>query len=242
MKPLITSTQNIHVKAVCELKESAVRKERGQCVVEGTRAISAFMQAHSIPIALYATPNTPFPVDWGVVQLVSDQVMKKMSSATTPSGVLGVFPIPEPAQLAAGIVLVDIADPGNMGTLIRTCAALGKETVVVIGGADPWSPKVIQSSAGTIAHVHIHCISWDELRAQKGSVPLCALVVTGGQKPSELDLKNALLVIGSEAHGLSEEQVAQCDLKATLPMPGNTESLNAAIAGSIALYIASKNY
>jgi RNA methyltransferase, TrmH family len=125
-----------------------------------------------------------------------------------------------------------------MGTLIRSCAAMNYKTVVCIKGTDPWSPKVVQASAGTIGMVNIFQVTWDELIQNKQNLNLCALVVSGGNKPQDIDLSNTLLVVGSEAHGIPDEWLGQCEQKLTLPMPGKTESLNAAVAGSIALYLA----
>jgi TrmH family RNA methyltransferase len=125
-----------------------------------------------------------------------------------------------------------------MGTLIRTAAALGKKTVIVAEGTDPWNIKVVQASAGTIGLVNIHSLSWRELLKKKGGRPLAALVVKDGIHPKKIDLSHALLVIGNEAHGLPTAWLRDCEYKITLPMPGNIESLNAAVAGSIAMYLA----
>ncbi len=123
-----------------------------------------------------------------------------------------------------------------MGTLIRTTAAMGLKTVVCIETVDPWSPKVIQSSAGTIAAVNIFQIDWGILMQYKGDLSLNALVVLGGDAPSTMP-KNSLIVIGNEAKGLPEKWVSKCEQHITLPMPGQTESMNAAVAGAIALYL-----
>jgi len=131
-----------------------------------------------------------------------------------------------------------MSDAGNMGTLIRTAAAMGCKTVVIINGVDPWSAKVVHATAGTIGMVNIYQLYWDELLKCKKDIPLYALVVSGGKDPQELSLKNSLLMVGSEAHGLSEVLIKQADEKITLAMSSKTESLNAAVAGSIALYLA----
>jgi TrmH family RNA methyltransferase len=128
-----------------------------------------------------------------------------------------------------------------MGTLIRTAAAMDVKTVICIESTDPWSPKVIQASAGAIAQVNIISMNWHDLIAAKKDLPLFALVVDSTKKPEEVTNRNCLLVIGSEAHGIPAEWISDCDEKVTIPMPGKTESLNAAIAGSIAMYVIFKN-
>ena len=165
--------------------------------------------------------------------------MKKMSTVATPSGFLGLFEIPAPPapqQLTAGLVLAQISDPGNMGTLIRTAIACGVTSIVIVEGVDPWSAKVIQSSAGTISWIHVFEFDWQTLIDHKKDLQLCALVVSEGIMPTELNPTKSLLVVGNEAHGIPSQWQQHCDQLVTLPMPGKTESLNAAIAGSIALY------
>jgi TrmH family RNA methyltransferase len=125
-----------------------------------------------------------------------------------------------------------------MGTLIRSAIAMGIKSVVIVEGTDPWSPKVIQASAGTIIQANVFQIGWDQLIKNKKNLKLCALVVKGGKKPNQIDFKDILLVVGNEANGIPDNWLSKCEEKMTLPMPGNTESLNAAIAGSIALYLA----
>jgi TrmH family RNA methyltransferase len=171
---------------------------------------------------------------------VSPAVMKRISTATTPSGIVGIFKIPQHPKnsIGQGLVLAQIQDPGNMGTLIRTAVALNAPTIIIVEGTDPWSPKVIQASAGTIAQAVLYQLSWQELLQKKGATQLVALVVSGGKSLEKLDLCNSLLVVGNEANGLPTQWQQDCEEKATLSMPGNAESLNAAAAGSIALYIA----
>ena len=97
---------------------------------------------------------------------------------------------------------------------------------------------MVHASAGTIGNVIIIDTDWKTVIEQKKDHALCALVVKDGNSPQELDFAHTVLVIGNEARGLPQDIIASCDTRCTLPMPGNTESLNAAVAGSIALYCA----
>lgn len=240
----ITSPSNPLIKETVKLHTTKERKKQQLFIVEGIRAIQTFLEAGHTPKNFFVTEKA-FPEAAKILPktnpfLVSESVMKKLSTASTPSGILCVFPIPKtPAlkTLGPGLVLAQISDPGNMGTLIRTAIALNKKTVVVVEGTDPWSPKVIQASAGTIAYASIFELSWQELVKAKGTLDLCGLVVKGGKSPQKIDATNSLLVVGSEAHGIPEAWLADCDSRMTLPMPGGIESLNAAVAGSIALYL-----
>lgn len=241
----ISSRQNPIIKHITQLHLTKYRTAHREFIAEGLRVCSTLIKAGLELKNLFATTSMLTDAQKLIsddhITQITDEVMTKISTTKSPSGILGIFVMPTTPplnQLGSGAVLAHITDPGNMGTLIRTSAAMGKKTVVVIEGVDPWSPKVIHASAGTIGLVHIFQISWNQLIQHKKNLSLCALVVSNGQPPAEVDLKNTLLVIGNEAHGIPEDWVQQCDIRLTLPMPGKTESLNAAVAGSIALYLA----
>lgn len=240
----VTSVQNKEIQALAQLIHPSERKSKKRFLVEGLRAIETFVQAGHAPLQLYVLEGKISEakklVDPSLITVVNESVLNRISQTSTPSGFVALFKIPASPklELESGLVLAQISDPGNMGTLIRTCAALGKKSVVVIEGVDVWSPKVIQASAGTIANVKIIHLTWQELVKSKGPLPLIGLVVSGGKDPDAVQLTNALFVVGSEAHGIPQEWLKDCDALVTLPMPGGTESLNAAVAGSIALYLA----
>lgn len=240
----ITSVTNPLIKKVRALHTKEGRTLYKLCLAEGLRTVETFLNSPYILEMLYITDTF---LEWvqcipqEKVTLVSESVMNKLSTSTTPSGVLGIFKIPTQitSTLSHGIVLARVQDPGNMGTLIRTAVALAMPTVIIVEGVDPWNPKVIQSSAGTLAHAQICQLSWHDVvkRAQVHDCALIALVVSNGTPLEDISSKKSLLVIGNEAQGIPQEWQNECSAHATLPMPGNTESLNAAVAGSIALYI-----
>lgn len=242
---IITSLLNPEVKTVVSLHMAKYRKQLNQFIAEGTRSCATLLAAGMEPVGVYATaamfPDARELMSDEKITEVTPEVMAKMSPATSPIGLLMVFPIPAlpaPEELSPGLVLAHISDPGNMGTLMRTAAALNVKTVVVIGGTDVWSPKVVAATAGSIGYLNIFEISWETLLKYKRDLQLCALMPKEGDKPSDLDLSKSLLIVGSEAHGIPETWLHDCDQELTLPMPGKTESLNAAIAGAIAMYLA----
>lgn len=244
----ITSTANDEIKQIAKLGITKERATQGRFIAEGSRVCMTLIQAGYKPQQIYVTTQEAADQFCSIVTnkkvtLVSDHVMEKISQTTTPSGILGVFSIPPKPSLDTlepGLVLAKIADPGNLGTLLRTAAAMNKRTVVLVSCVDPYSPKVIQSSAGFIAHLDIFRLDWETLvkAKNKHKLQLIALVVKGGKNPADISFENALLVVGSEAHGIPEPWLDTCDTLMTIPMPGQIESLNAAVAGSIALYIA----
>jgi len=239
---LITSPENPLIKSIVRLHSSKERRKTQRCIIEGVRAIQTALSKLTLDKLVCTDDQLEYAyscVQEDRIVLVSESLMKKISVSTTPCGLLGIFAIPEtPTQhLTPGLVLAQVQDPGNMGTLIRTAVACNLSTVVIIEGCDPWSSKVIQSSAGTIALTNIFEMSFEELATQKQNLSLYALVVEAGEAPSSIKPQQALLMIGNEARGIPEVWLTRCDKKITIPMPGNTESLNAAVAGSLATYL-----
>lgn len=233
------------IKDIRALHEQKGRKSAGLFIAEGTRTVSTFIKAGWHPVHLFASAGHEefvLGLDPSIPStLVSEITMTRMSASSTPSGVLALFKIPanpSAKNLSSGIVLAGIADPGNMGTLIRSCAAFGYSSVVTIESCDPFSPKVIQSTTGALTQVNLFRWNWQTLIEQKKDISLCALVQQGGVSPDQLSRKKpTLFVIGNEAHGIKQSWLNDCTTTATLTMQEQVESLNAAVAGSIALYL-----
>lgn len=239
----INSMDNPFIKSVVALHDSKGRKETKQFIGEGVRVCTTLLTSQIELVYLVVTQEfleqAQAMTSDDKITLVNSRVMNKISPSVTPSGMLGIFEIPAQKSLYAltpGLVLARISDPGNMGTMIRTAAAFGIKSVVVVEGVDPYSPKVVQASAGAIASVSLFIVSWELLMIHKKEFLLAALVMKGGENPGMIDKKKTLLVVGSEAHGIPTEWIAQCEQKISIAMPGGAESLNAAIAASIALY------
>lgn len=164
----------------------------------------------------------------------------------TPNGLAAVARTPDrvPPSGAGGtplhLVLVGVGDPGNVGTLLRTAEAVGATSVLLTDGSvDPWSPKVVRASAGSVLRVPVDHGPAAQVLAEMGraGVRRVATAGEGGAAPQELDLAGPVaLVLGSEAHGLPDDLEGGVDARATLPMAGRVESLNVAVAGSVLAY------
>ena len=238
----LTSLDNPLIKRVRQMHDARTRREAGVCLVEGMRAITACLDAGWLSEYIFITEDQPLPTNWpstGIVR-VAERVAEKISQAHSASGYLAIFTVPTPPAInihAGGLVLVGVSDPGNLGTLIRCAAAFALHQVVLVGGADPFTHKVVQSTAGTLASVQLYrTVSEEDLVGLLTGATCCALVVRDGQHPAQLIRKPRWLIVGSEAHGLSAGLLAACQERLTLPMPGQAESLNAAMAGAIACY------
>ncbi|MBM18208.1 MAG: hypothetical protein CL947_04035 [Epsilonproteobacteria bacterium] len=245
MMQKITSQQNDTIKHIVKLQSTSYRNKHKQFIAQGYSVCKTLIDQQYQLIDIYMTESawnkyhetyTDLPIT-----LVTDAIMHKISTTVTPSGIVAVFALPQQSYIPThnAMALYHIQDPGNLGTLIRTAAAMNIENVFIIDGVDPYSPKVIQATAGTIAYTNIITTDWQNFINKHTHIATCALVVKDGQSPEYINISNSIIVIGNEGQGLPIEIIKQCSQHLTIPMPGQTESLNAAIAGSIALYIKS---
>jgi TrmH family RNA methyltransferase len=173
---------------------------------------------------------------------VPEGTLDRAGDAVTSQGILAVVeradtPWPDPDHASFVLVLVDVADPGNAGTLIRAAAASGADAVVLAGGVDPWSPKVVRSSAGAVLASDV--VSCDDAldaieRLRAAGYRVLASTVTGGEPftTAALDLPLAV-ILGNEANGVAPDVLAAADGALTIDMAGPVESLNVAMAGTL---------
>lgn len=233
MEP-VRSTRNPRVAEAVRLRRARERKERGFTLVEGPNvvgeAIASGARLHPV-FGVGPHPDWVDSTDWIEV---TPEVLGRLADTKSPRGPIGVMAIPEPAQILRDHLVVDVSDPGNAGTLIRTAAAFGFDVVFRPGSVDPWSPKVLRSAAGA----HFHTAIGLAIPAGFGTI---ATVVEGGIDASTLSAvldpdRTWGLLIGSEAHGLNRTEVKSADVSVSIPMPGGTESLNAAVAAAIVAY------
>lgn len=239
----IKSTQNALVKRISSLKDGKFRRENGLFVAEGVRIVSD----GDLPTYLFVDKAHE---DFGLryenltkVYEVSDEVMAKLSDTKTPQGVLAVYPIPDVTlnEMVGdrAIVLDGVVDPGNVGTIVRTAVACGYLDVYLINCADVYSPKVVRSTMSAIFKARLNVVTYEELDRvlTTRKAKLYALDM-GGESvfESDIHLPYALLV-GSEAHGISEWAKNNSDGILSLPMEGGIESLNAGVSASTMMYV-----
>ncbi len=180
-------------------------------------------------------------------------VLTRVGDTATSQGLIAVVgrpdhPWPEPARAPFVLVLADVADPGNAGTLIRSAAAAGAGAVVVAGGVDPSSPKVVRASAGAVFSVPVVEVGAPgrdgELARQAvarladdGYRTIATVVDPAAPSLFDADLDGPVaVVLGNEAHGLDAATVAACAAALHVPMAGPTESLNVAMAGTVVCF------
>lgn len=255
----ISSTRNPLVQYVRSLERGQVRRREGVYLAEGVRLISEAIQTgQAAPLVLY-DPEQLSQSDSGSLLLadlprwadraveVDRRALEAAAMTETPAGVVAVLRLPEPGDLsghrghAFGVVLDGLADPGNAGTLLRTADAAGVDFVAAVAGSvELFAPKVVRAGMGAHFRVPLYQgVQWDELRDRlSGSTVVAASAREGASVYRYEWPASALLVIGSEARGLSREGDAAVEQWVHVPMRHGVESLNAAVAGSILIYAA----
>ena len=151
-----------------------------------------------------------------------------------------MMPLPLPETLRRVIVLEQVQDPGNVGTVIRTADALGIDAVVLTGAcADPWGPKTVRATMASAFRQPVLTVPAEQLRAflDNHGLPLYGAALTETARSAcSVPLSRAAVAIGSEGSGLSAELLALCDGQVIIPMAPGRDSLNAAVAASILMW------
>ncbi|MBM3684516.1 MAG: RNA methyltransferase [Actinobacteria bacterium] len=174
------------------------------------------------------------------VHVVRDGSLAKSSDLGSSQGVAAVVELPPPATFPDDgivLVLVDVADPGNVGTLVRAADAAGASAVVRVGGTDPWAPKVVRASAGSVFRLPVVEVDDATGPLERAGFRTVATVARGGSAPDEVELlERVAVLVGNEAHGLADAVVDACDERVSIPMASGVQSLNAAMAGTVVLF------
>lgn len=235
---------------VRSLKRKADRWEKRRVIVEGVKCIEELLQSNWIPERIYFTPawksnqaesSLTHSLQGLTTMEVSAKDMEMMSAMKQPPGILAVACLPDSWGAikhvdGSWLYLDDLADPGNVGTLIRLADWFGMAGVVLSPGcADPLNPKTIQSSMGSVFHIPMVVAPFDLL--QEEFKRLVVSLDAGGASLTDFPKSPlpSLIVIGSESHGVSQECSEGSHHVLAIPGAGRAESLNASVAGAIAV-------
>ena len=233
----VRSTRNPRVAAASRLHRARERRATGLTLAEGPHVVGEALRAGIRVVELFARADDEdgLALAAGVALdpvVVEPHVLERISGTESPRGPVAVIQIPPAGAVERDAVIVEVTDPGNAGTILRTAAAFGFDVVAAEGATDLWSPKVLRAGAGAHFHTAI---------GSEGPTAAIATVVQDGIAPWELPavLDRSIrwsILVGSEAHGLDRAQAERAEVRVTIPMPGGTESLNAAMAAGIVMY------
>lgn len=238
--------------AARKLQRRPVRDTEGAFVVEGPLVVRELLASKLETRELFVGSGAAGVDDLVVaaeaagvrVAEVPDEVIGLLADTRTPQGVVAVARVPQggiPEDASLVLVLADVRDPGNAGTLVRTAHAAGVDAVVFGRGAvDPLHPKTVRASAGALFHVPLlRGVPLDEVLDDLRDRGLRRVGTDAGAPTAydDADLTDRVaLVLGNEAWGLPPEIRAKLDEVVSVPMPGPMESLNVAIAGSLLVF------
>jgi TrmH family RNA methyltransferase len=266
----ISSPSNPRIRALQHLHASRGRKKSGLFLMEGPHLLQALLDAHLEPHEIYYQPellqrtasgqkllerllHTANIKPEGLIE-VSERVIEAISEAQTAQGVVCVLPTdaftPEQARKRrserkrpALLILDSLADPGNMGTILRTALAADVDEVLLTADCvDYYSPKVVRAAAGAHIALPVSDLSWTAIEERvklhcPAELRVLLAEAGGSYRYYEQDFTRPFaLIIGNEAHGPSEQARALATLSITIPLANQVESLNAAMAAGIILY------
>lgn len=260
MKP-ISSPQNHKVKEARKLLQKKFRWEQGRLLVEGLRWVQEAVRSQAGIEMVFFTPGFAesgqgrevLAAVSGQAELlpVTEAVFAQLAATESPQGVAAVVSQPrwQLAEVLSSpgyfVFMEGVQDPGNVGSVIRAADAFGAAGVILVASADPFAPKALRSSMGSVLHLPVVTAEpaavWAECR--RWGLKVAAADPHGGIPPWEFDWTGALAVnVGSEARGLSAGALDQAAARIRIPTPGRAESLNVALAAGIMLYEASRRW
>jgi len=255
---IITSLTNPTVKAIRALHARKGRDGSGLFLAEGLKFIGEALDLDRAPRTLLVGQDArPHPLldraikatkaNGGEIITVNRAILEKVSRKENPQTVLGVFqqvftPLDRinPRAAPAWVALEQVRDPGNLGTIIRTCDAAGAGGVILIDDCcDPWSVEAVRATMGSVFAVSVTKTTTDAFLAWReawpGSVIGTRLDATHDYRAAPVE-HPALILMGNEQAGLTDRLAAACDVNVKIPMRGRADSLNLAIATGIMVY------
>lgn len=238
---IITSKSNPKIKEIASLKDKKFRKQSGRFVVEGYKMVSeALLNNKSVELLVGTGEGLARFLCYEIDKIeVSEEVLSYVCDAVTPQGVLAVLKeeYKEPKTPIKPCVLLDgISDPGNMGTIIRTCAAVGINDIFLIDCCDAYSPKTVRSSMSGIFFVNLIKVKREDVASVMGDTPIIVADMGGENVFAFNPPEKYCLVIGNEANGVSKEVRSLATHTVKIPMAKTSESLNAGVSLAITLY------
>jgi TrmH family RNA methyltransferase len=254
---MITSADNPKVKLARSLLERRGREKQGLCLVEGVRLIQDVLKAGIHPAFVFFAPAArQLPGSRDLLRVLEAErvplaslapaLFETISDTVTSQGLIAVIPIPKVdirADPVLILVLDNVRDPGNLGTILRSAAAAGVELVMLThGSADPWSPKALRAGMGGQFRLAVEArTGWPEIAGRAAGRQVWAADARAETVYDQVDWNRpAVLIVGGETEGLSAEAVSLTSGRLSIPMANRVESLNAAMAATVVLFEAAR--
>ena len=254
---LITSRNNDLIKKVKSLNNKKFRNQYNQFIIEGDKMINEAIKEKINIEYIFVEENYEWKndeIDSNKIINVSSSVMEAISSLKNSPGVLAVAEKKTNKNIEGidlkdedlFLILDNVQDPGNIGTIIRTADSIGLKYIFIKDGScDIYNPKVLRSTMGSIFRVE--CVTFSDNKAlieklKQNNIIVYATNLKTNKSIYDVDFKNSAIIVGNESNGVSEELLELADENIKIPMRGNAESLNVAIATSIILYEAYRQF
>jgi RNA methyltransferase, TrmH family len=226
------------IKHINALKIKKYRNKYSEFIAEGDKIIKELINEGLQVVNIYSSSNED-TINHPKTKLISGDELKKITALVHHHNSLAVFKIPEYKSKQHEkewiLLLDDIQDPGNMGTIIRTCDWFGIRTVICSDGCvDAYNPKVVQASMASIGRVTVREQNLEEV-INAAECPVYGAVLNGNDYRSQDFSEPGYILIGNEGHGIRKELQAKINFRVTIPKKGKAESLNAAIATALLL-------
>ena len=257
----ITSRQNEKVKDFARLSMSKYREEKHLFLAEGVKLAAEACSAGAVSALLVADSARERDEikslldkcgDDVIQYILADHVFEKVTTESAPQGVIAVVRYPEGYGTEScdldgrRVVALDgIRDPGNLGTIIRSAAALGYDDVILGDSADPFGTKAVRASMGALFKVRL--VKCGNLAEYLKKLSASRRVIGAALRDDSEDftsielLDSDIPVIGNEGHGISKDVASSCSMFVKIPMSEGSESLNASVAASVIMWEYSKN-
>lgn len=244
---VITSMDNDKVKLYSKLKDRKNRKKTNMFLVEGLHSVLEAYKSGCI-IEMILEENEAIPIDVPCVY-VTKEIIKKISTTETPSNVMALCKMNYNSEIIGNKILLldNIQDPGNLGTIIRSSCAFNIDTIVLSKDTvDMYNSKVVRSTQGMIFHMNIVVDDLEKVidNLKEKEIPVYGTRVEFGENVTSLknkDKNRFAIVMGNEGNGVSKNILDKCDNYLYIDMNEKVESLNVAVATSILLYEMNKN-
>ena len=257
---VITSKDNETIKKLKKLKEKKYRDQENCYIIEGVKLIKEAIQENAkIKLIIICDDckqenDLESEIKYEIAKYecisVSEKIFLSLTNVVNPQGILAVIEREKQAEKIdynedLYLILDDIQDPGNMGTILRTADSLNMKQIIVSKDcADAYNPKVVRSTMGAIFRINI--IESDNLvktikEMKKHKIKVMATSLETSKSMYNVSYEKTAIVIGNEANGVEKEILELADEKIKIPMQGKTESLNASVATAVILYEAMRN-